>query len=138
LGDDQREQAASFGMHPALLDGALHAGELVLGDASTDEGGGTRLPFSFGTARLYARGASSLRVCLTPLSDEAVSILITDDTGQPITTIDSLLTRNISPAQLGTTQTTHHDSLFNLNWKMIPVPPGSTTPSEVVVVLGEE
>lgn len=135
LSGDQQDDASSFGMHPSLLDGALHATELSFKDTSTQQNS-IRLPFSFNTIELYTKGATSLRVCLTPTTDNALSLIATDGNGQPIVSIDSLVIREISQTQLGTTRNPHHDSLFRMDWKRLPVPPESIV-SEVVI-LGEE
>ncbi|MEU8385899.1 polyketide synthase dehydratase domain-containing protein, partial [Streptosporangium sp. NPDC048865] len=68
------EQAASnagaFGVHPALLDAALHA----VAFAGLDAAGGTRLPFSWGEVSLHAGGAALLRVRLTRTGTDSVSL----------------------------------------------------------------
>src|SRR5262249_14664314 len=56
LPETEVADANSFGLHPALLDAALHPVALDEGD------GESRLPFSFAGARLLGDGASSLRV----------------------------------------------------------------------------
>ena len=82
LSSELREEAALFGVHPALLDAALHAGLSSLaggeadgetdGESDSEAGkgareGGLRLPFSFGGVELHVPGASSLlRVSLGP------------------------------------------------------------------------
>ena len=66
LAGDRLAQADSFGLHPALLDAALHASGFGLDDTADGEGerSAVRLPFSWSGVRCYASGASSLRVCL--------------------------------------------------------------------------
>ncbi|MFJ2439737.1 type I polyketide synthase, partial [Streptomyces sp. NPDC087658] len=66
-GTDEAE-ADAFGLHPALLDAALHATSFVpLGEEA--RGG---LPFSWEGVSLYATGASALRVRLSPVEGGAV------------------------------------------------------------------
>ncbi|HWX45336.1 MAG TPA: type I polyketide synthase, partial [Solirubrobacteraceae bacterium] len=66
LADGESERAGSFGVHPALLDGAFHTmGVGLLNDEEGGEGAhspldGVRLPFAFGGVELHASGASSL------------------------------------------------------------------------------
>src|ERR1017187_2815744 len=64
-------EAASFGIHPALLDAALHASAF----AGIAEHG---LPFCWQDVTLHAGGASSVRVRLSPAGDDAVSIELAD------------------------------------------------------------
>ncbi|MEU5214229.1 type I polyketide synthase, partial [Streptomyces sp. NPDC020742] len=59
--------AGGFGLHPALLDAALHALGLAPADRATADGpdGPGRLPFSWSGVTLHAAGASVLRVRLS-------------------------------------------------------------------------
>ncbi|WP_328610174.1 SDR family NAD(P)-dependent oxidoreductase [Amycolatopsis sp. NBC_00345] len=115
--------AAAFGVHPALLDAALHASMLATGDG---EGGG--LPFSWEGVTLHASGASAVRVKLTRTSGESMSIAVADSSGQPVVSVDSLLVRAVAPGQLRDAGP-ESDSLFRLDWVAVPaesaVPPGS-------------
>ncbi|GAA3475663.1 hypothetical protein GCM10018966_001890 [Streptomyces yanii] len=54
--------ATSYGLHPALLDAAMHA------DLLTDPDGATLLPFVWNGVTLYAAGATELRVRITRVS----------------------------------------------------------------------
>src|SRR5439155_83054 len=53
-----------FGLHPALLDAALHAALLTVAED------GVALPFSWADVRLLATGATALRVVITPTGPE--------------------------------------------------------------------
>ena len=66
LADEQVGEAGGYGVHPALLDGALHGTFLLQGDDGLAGDGGLRLPFAWTGVRLGARGASTLRVRLMP------------------------------------------------------------------------
>ncbi|MFI5825608.1 acyltransferase domain-containing protein, partial [Streptomyces rishiriensis] len=68
------DAAAGFGLHPALLDAALHAGAFAQPHGSDDEDGGIRLPFAWSGVSLHASGASSLRVRLTSTGAESLSL----------------------------------------------------------------
>ncbi|HSK03498.1 MAG TPA: SDR family NAD(P)-dependent oxidoreductase, partial [Kofleriaceae bacterium] len=90
--------AARFRVHPALLDAALHmAGAADLSPAP--RAGELALPFSFRGVRLYRSGASSLRVRLARAGD-GLSVLACDGDGQPVLSIDRLVLRAVSEAQL--------------------------------------
>jgi acyl transferase domain-containing protein len=71
---DFHTDAARYGIHPALLDAALHATVLTSGDASSNSGnsnggggsGEARLAFSWAGVSLHAAGAVSVRACVSP------------------------------------------------------------------------
>ncbi|WP_327130124.1 SDR family NAD(P)-dependent oxidoreductase [Streptomyces sp. NBC_01343] len=108
--------AARFGIHPALLDAALHAAGL--GPLSNAEGS-TGLPFSWTGVTLHATGATALRVRLRPAGPGAVSVLMADPLGRPVATIDALAVRPVTAATLGAAgglSRTVRDALFHLEW----------------------
>ncbi len=123
LAEDQQAQAGSFGLHPALLDAALHAGGLDSEEGQS--GGGVRLPFSFTDVELYAKGASRLRVCLSPESSGAVSLVVADDAGGLVASVGSLVVREVSPDRLGDTRGAGGDSLFAMDWVAVPASTGN-------------
>ncbi|MER7475989.1 polyketide synthase dehydratase domain-containing protein, partial [Micromonospora sp. NPDC000018] len=61
LPQDVADAAGAFGVHPALLDAALHPVGVLLADA----GDGPRVPFAFEGVQVHASGASALRVRLS-------------------------------------------------------------------------
>ncbi|MFE6498197.1 type I polyketide synthase, partial [Streptomyces sp. NPDC057747] len=69
-----------FGVHPALLDAALHAMGLTSGDGGTGEGGSPGLPFAWSGVSLSAVGARVLRVRIVR-SGSGVSLLLADGAG---------------------------------------------------------
>ncbi|MCP3803258.1 SDR family NAD(P)-dependent oxidoreductase [Allokutzneria sp. A3M-2-11 16] len=115
-----------FGLHPALLDSALHA----IGLSTTDSS--VRLPFAWGGVALHAAGASVLRVRLRRVNDDELSLIATDETGQPVLTVESLALRSVTAAQIRAAG--RSDSLFQLDWKPVPVPAPSTEDYDVVEV----
>ncbi|MDT0543551.1 type I polyketide synthase [Streptomyces lonegramiae] len=135
---DQEHHAAaeSFGVHPALLDAALHA----VGGLRQDQGPGARLPFAWQNVALHAVGASALRVRLTPNGSDGVSVLAADATGQPVATIGSLVLRPASPAD-GVSHPALRDALFGVDWLPVtttPVGAGQTPTAEGWAVIGPE
>ncbi|MFG2358735.1 type I polyketide synthase [Streptomyces sp. NPDC048521] len=124
LPDEHRAGAGAFGLHPALLDAALHA--LAL----TDDSGTARLPFSWAGIRLHAAGASVARVRLTPTGEGSVALDLFDATGSPVASVGALTLR----ATTGRTTTrVDRDSLFRLDWDTIPAPAEPATGSWAVV-----
>ncbi|MBU3868940.1 SDR family NAD(P)-dependent oxidoreductase, partial [Streptomyces sp. 4503] len=119
-------EAAAYGVHPALLDAALH----TLGLDPEGEGSeGARLPFAWTGVRLYAGGAASLRVRLRPGAD-GVSLHLADGTGAAVATIDGLVLRPLSTEQLDASRAAHHESLFRPEWTAL-------TTSATDIPLGE-
>ncbi|WP_431607898.1 type I polyketide synthase [Streptomyces griseocarneus] len=118
-----------FGVHPALLDAALHA--VGLGGLLPDTGQG-RVPFSWSGVRLYATGATSLRVRLRPAGQDAVSLLVADAAGRPVASIDSLVLRPVTADQLGAgagRSVEHQDALYRLAWPAVPLPDSAPRPA---------
>jgi polyketide synthase 12 len=122
----QRADAARFGIHPALLDAALHA-ESVRAVVA----GGLRLPFAWRGVSLRASGATSLRVRLVAAGPEAVSVWAADPAGRPVLRAESLAFRPISPAQLLAARDDRLDSLFQVDWAPVTgALPSSSSSSE--------
>ncbi|MER6417786.1 type I polyketide synthase [Streptomyces sp. NPDC001137] len=82
--------ADRFGIHPALLDAALHA-PLLTGSTA----GALRVPFAWTGVRLYAVGASEIRVRIAPTGADALSVTLADPAGRPVVRVDSLVTRKL-------------------------------------------
>ncbi|MEV4826686.1 SDR family NAD(P)-dependent oxidoreductase, partial [Micromonospora sp. NPDC049274] len=83
--------AGRFGVHPVLLDSTMHA---LL---ATDRGTVTVLPFAWSGVRLHATGASRLRV---RISRSSGAIVAADETGAPVLSVESLVSRPASADQL--------------------------------------
>ncbi|MEV5434304.1 type I polyketide synthase, partial [Streptomyces sp. NPDC052701] len=130
LPSEAGDAAGGFGLHPALLDSALHAALLAGGaDGPEGSGDGRLLPFAWSGVELYATGGSALRVRLSPAGKNAVSLKLTDPSGQPVAEVRSLLSRPVTDEQLGG-RSAAHDSLFRLDWVPVPLPvpsPAATT-----------
>ncbi|MGW4378041.1 type I polyketide synthase, partial [Streptomyces albidoflavus] len=112
LAGEAAEQAGRFGLHPALLDSALHA--VGAGGLFPEEDGGVRLPFAWDGVHLYATGASALRVRLTTEDGRAVSVEAADGTGAPVAAVRSLVFRPVGAEQLAAAE-----SLYRVEW--VPV-----------------
>jgi len=105
----QVSDAGAYGVHPALLDAALHA------VAVTDTTQGV-IPFAWAGLRLYAVGASALRVRLTPVGTDTVALLAADGTGRTVLSVDSLTLRSASAKQIAESATQARDSLCEIAW----------------------
>ena len=137
LADGLHTQAESFGVHPALLDAALHGAGLAGGGGEELDGETPRLPFSFAGARLFATGASSLRVCVSKIGESAISLVAADPDGALVASIESLTSRRVPPERLGGAG--RRESLFSIDW--VELARGADAPrgaAERWVVLGAE
>ncbi|MBW5485875.1 type I polyketide synthase, partial [Streptomyces bambusae] len=112
----QGTEAARFGLHPALLDAALHA--VGLGDFVA--GGGASLPFSWRGVTLHAAGAAELRVRITPAGADTVALDAADATGAPVATVTALALRPAAAAAQHTHR--HRDALFRVEWTPVTAP----------------
>ncbi|MGM1059256.1 SDR family NAD(P)-dependent oxidoreductase, partial [Saccharothrix sp. Mg75] len=116
LPEQVSDQAGRFGLHPALLDAALHA-------LALDDGGQARLPFSWTDVALHASGAAELRVELSPAGTDAVSLRVADGTGAPVAEVGSLVVRPVSAEQIRTAP--GRDGLYELAWQPVPAASGT-------------
>ncbi|WP_171987803.1 type I polyketide synthase, partial [Streptomyces sp. MP131-18] len=129
----------TYGIHPGLLDSAIQPGALVTDrEAARDS---IRIPFAWNGASLHATGASSLRVRLTWTTPDTVSVTITDPTGAPVLTIDSIAMRAVAPEQLAIARAADTGELYEVNWVSLPAPkdiaPGTTNTAWVGVTAPE-
>jgi acyl transferase domain-containing protein/acyl-CoA synthetase (AMP-forming)/AMP-acid ligase II/NADPH:quinone reductase-like Zn-dependent oxidoreductase/acyl carrier protein len=115
-----------YGIHPALLDAALHPLASVLDPASDTDSAVLRLPYAFSGITLYATSATQLHVQLTRTGEDTFTLHATDPTGAPVLTISALTLRAVSD-HIGQATTTAglSDSLFELTWPAVPDLPGS-------------
>ncbi|WP_326598972.1 type I polyketide synthase [Streptomyces sp. NBC_01803] len=133
-------EAGAFGLHPALLDAAFHARLTELTGPGA-ESGQAWLPFTWSGVRLLRPGATRLRVTLAPLGagtgPGTVRMTAADETGTPVVSVDAVVARPVSQAQLASLRTTA-DSLFRLDWTPLPaVSVSSASPAVHWAVLGD-
>ncbi len=124
LSEQEREQASSFMVHPALLDAALHSIALsALGDQPGEHAGhgGSRLPFSFAGVQLHARDAPSARVCLSRTQAGAARLAVADQAGAVIATVDSVVMREVSAEQLRAAAAARSGQLLAIDWSAHPL-----------------
>jgi acyl transferase domain-containing protein len=140
LPDAQGAEARLFGLHPALLDAALHITGVEARQGSSGAVGQTepRLPFAWSGVRLYAAGASHLRVQLAPAGGEAISLEVADDSGARVASVQSLATRPISREQLDGSRSASSDSLFKVAWMSVVIALVSDGAPERWAVVGAE
>ena len=107
-------EAPGFGLHPALLDAALHP--VALGGFLT-EPGSAYLPFAWSGASLRGGtfGGGPVRVRMRPVGRDTVSLRLTDGAGAPVASVDSLALRPAPAAG-----ETAPDGLYRLDWAEYP------------------
>ncbi|MGW5450270.1 type I polyketide synthase, partial [Streptomyces asiaticus] len=134
LPEEERERAGQFGLHPALFDAALHALGVSEGLAG---GSGSLLPFSWRGFALDAVGATSLRVRLASVGagSDAVSVVVGDESGRGVASVESLVLRPVDAGQLNAVGGVARDGLFRLEWVDAPgtVAGGEIAPGTEVV-----
>ncbi|MET8544540.1 SDR family NAD(P)-dependent oxidoreductase [Kitasatospora sp. NPDC004799] len=122
LPNELQADAAEFGLHPALLDAALHAAGF---EVLIQDGAPGRLPFSWRNVRLHSVGASALRVRLTVAGPEELSLAVADTTGAPVLNVDALTLRQM-PSLIADSG---NGELYRVEWSALPagspVPPAS-------------
>ncbi|WP_046386706.1 type I polyketide synthase, partial [Kitasatospora aureofaciens] len=122
LPETVRGEAGGFGIHPALLDAALHAaGFLVPGG----------VPFCWQDVSLYGAGASTVRVRLSATGEDTVAVEVADAAGGPVASIGALVLRAL-PSGAGAGTGPSAEALFELRWAR-PRGGGAPVPAAVAV-----
>ena len=123
LAEEQRLEAGSFALHPALLDAVLHATGLtkpVDGDGGAGAGdggaGGPRLPYVWSGVTLLGGGMPALRAHLRRVGEDAVSVVVANEAGGLVGRIDSLALRPAPTGRLGGVAGALRDALFGVEW----------------------
>ncbi|GBG38638.1 type I polyketide synthase [Mycobacterium montefiorense] len=119
----------SFGIHPVLVDAALHAMGVV-GDQAE-----TMLPFSWQGVCLHAAGATRARVRIAPVGVSAVSVDLADGAGLPILSVRELVVRPISAAQLTAVAAAPRTGggLLEVTWSPVALEPNTIAVEDLTV-----
>ncbi|MEU1827543.1 SDR family NAD(P)-dependent oxidoreductase, partial [Streptomyces abikoensis] len=113
LPDEARDDAGRFGLHPALLDAALHS-VLLTGE------GETVLPFSWTGVSLFAAGASVVRVRIVRGGKGQLALEVADGAGVPVLSVGSLVAREVSAEQLSAGgRGAVGDALLAVEWAVV-------------------
>ena len=124
LPEEAAADAGSFGVHPALLDAALHAAGLAAPGTAADDT--VRMPFAWTGVSLHATGASALRVRLRTAARGTLSLTAADAAGLPVVSVDGLVTRPAA-GQLEAAGGGPLDALFSVEW--VPIPAAGADPA---------
>ncbi len=126
--------ADGYGLHPALLDAALHAIGLH-SSAGRGDDVGPMLPFAWSGVALHAAGAHVLRVRVTCTAPDTFSLQVADSVGSPVASVNSLMLRQVDPAAL--TGPGRLEWLFGVEWQPHEVAVTEHAAGSGVVVLGD-
>ncbi|KZS62298.1 type I polyketide synthase [Mycobacterium ostraviense] len=105
-------EVGGFGIHPVLLDAALHAVGVAGGQDRTV------LPFSWQGLSLHAAGASRVRVRLAPAGADSVSLELADAAGLPVLTVRNVAFRPLPDRALSAVAP-GDGGLFEVAWSPI-------------------
>ncbi|MFD6434637.1 SDR family NAD(P)-dependent oxidoreductase [Streptomyces venezuelae] len=154
---EQAGSPAGFGIHPALLDAALHPllAHRSLGGAESGDGSGAAseqvlLPFTWSGVSLWATEATTVRVRISGLrgsdegegrAEETVSVVVSDPAGAPVLDVVELRLRSTSARQVRAAVGSGADGLYELRWTPLPVPatvdgPGAADVADCVTLGG--
>ncbi|MEU5778494.1 SDR family NAD(P)-dependent oxidoreductase [Streptomyces venezuelae] len=154
---EQAGSPAGFGIHPALLDAALHPllAQRSLDGAESGAGAGAAreqvlLPFTWSGVSLWATEATTVRVRISGLrgtgegggeGEETVSLAVTDPAGAPVLDVEELRLRSTSARQVRAAVGSGADGLYELRWTPLPVPaavegPGDADAADCVTLGG--
>ncbi|MGW9344651.1 SDR family NAD(P)-dependent oxidoreductase [Streptomyces albidoflavus] len=139
LPEPRQQEADAYGIHPALLDAALH----VLAAVDTGEAaeGTVPLPFAWSDVRLHATGGTALHVRAERTAaapdggGHTVSLLVTDPAGQPVLSAAGLEIRRTDAAHLRAAGATAPDHLYRFDFQPVDLP-GTAPADDGTVVLG--
>ncbi|MFD5430187.1 SDR family NAD(P)-dependent oxidoreductase, partial [Streptomyces sp. NPDC127084] len=128
LPDSALDEAAAFGLHPALLDAALHVS--ILEEQEGEES--PSIPFSWSGVQLHATGAAVLRVRVSP---DGGSVAVADAHGLPVADVRNITARPVSADRLDGGAGEEREALYQVEW--LPVP-GPVTPTTSWAFLGPD
>ena len=126
-------EAGGFGVHPALLDAALHGAVLpgaMLAGAQAPAGH-VLLPFAWSGVTVHGPGASALRVRLSRAGDGSLAIAAADDSGVPVMSVESVTLRPL-PVEKLVAGDGAGGELSAVEWVPVPAPEAGGHLPEVV------
>ncbi|MEU7146399.1 type I polyketide synthase, partial [Nocardia sp. NPDC046473] len=131
LPDEFADDARRFGLHPALLDAALHPLSFLPG---WDSSGVGKLPLSWDGVSLHATGATTLRVRLTAIGSDTLALVACDSSGGLVAAAESFAMRAINTGS--SIASAAFDSLYRMRWQAVQQP--SRAIASLVMIGAEE
>ncbi|GAA4590496.1 acyl transferase domain-containing protein/acyl carrier protein [Actinoplanes octamycinicus] len=117
----------AYGLHPALLDAALHT--VTFSAAGADR---ATLPFAWSGVTLGRPGSADLRIRLTAVRPGTIALRVADTAGRTVLTVDSLALRAISAEQLDAAG--GQSALFQVSWVPVAVTEPAGPAAEAVTL----
>ena len=119
------ETTGDYGIHPVLLDAALHP--IVAGLVAAVGSEQVLLPFAWSDVTLHATGATELRVRLRRAAsssedDVSASLVLADPLGQPVATVGELRLRRTTAEQVRTAARSESHYLYRVDWLPVVLP----------------
>ena len=135
------ESAEAYGVHPALLDAALHVLGLVDAGVGRGSDGSLLLPFEWTEVSLLATGARELRVRATVErrgEGEALAHLqLADGSGRAVARVGGLRLREASEAQIREAARSEVQHLYRLDWRAVTLSAAAPEALTLIVVGGD-
>src|SRR6185295_17376080 len=142
LAEALTSSADEYGLHPALLDSALHvlSFDRVAGSGASD--GSLLLPFEWSEVTLVAGGARELRIRASVERSgdgEALADLqLADGQGRAVARVGGLRLRQASEAQIREASRSEAQHLYRLDWRAVAVSEaGAEGPGLPLIVGGD-
>jgi acyl transferase domain-containing protein/acyl-CoA synthetase (AMP-forming)/AMP-acid ligase II/NADPH:quinone reductase-like Zn-dependent oxidoreductase/acyl carrier protein len=124
-------EVSGYGIHPALLDAALHSLAAALNTDSAQADSAARLPFALSGINLYASAATRLLVRLDPVGADSYRLAATDPAGALVITIDTITLRTLSALPAAEAQPAGpaglNQDVWELAWSARPRAPRGAT-----------
>ncbi|WP_351237780.1 SDR family NAD(P)-dependent oxidoreductase, partial [Streptomyces sp. NPDC002133] len=112
---DLRAEVSRHGLHPALLEAAVEAAT-----PGAAQPGTVRVPVEWQGLRLYAVGATAVRVRVDAIDADTVAVVLSDETGQPVASLERLAFRDV-PEREFNGATSAHLPLYEIAWESAEV-----------------
>ncbi|WP_156764539.1 type I polyketide synthase, partial [Mycobacterium sp. E3247] len=133
-----------FGVHPALLDAAMHA--VIMAQQAAGRPVDVMLPFSWQDVSLHAAGATAVRGRIAPVNPAAgggataISIELADGLGLPVLSVGAMVARPVTERQLrAAVSSSGPERLFEVAWSPATASATGPAPSyEILESLAEE
>ncbi|MFI0982696.1 SDR family NAD(P)-dependent oxidoreductase [Streptomyces sp. NPDC021093] len=128
-----------YGVHPALLDAALHSlAALRVEDTSDGGTGSALLPFAWSGVECWAAESRTLRVRVRlDRTESSASLHATDAQGRPVLKVDALRLREATAEQIGAGERAEHLYALTFEPQRLPRRTAATTAERIWVIGGQ-
>ena len=134
------ESAEAYGVHPALLDAALHVLGLVDGGVARGSAGSLLLPFEWTQVSLLATGARELRVRASVErsgdGEAFADLQLADGSGRAVARVGGLRLREASEAQIRDAARSELQHLYRLDWRPVGLSAAGPEALSTILIVG--